>query len=60
MFCFVCLILRSGKGMQITRCGISTSHISGTIALCVEKYQCERWDQNTVGFIKINEQTTVK
>lgn len=46
--------------MQFTKLGSSTSYNSETIAHCIGKYLCEKWDQAALGFRKHDEQTAVK
>lgn len=58
LFSFV-LFLRRAIGMQFTRFGSSTSCISGIIALCVGKYQCENEIEMLLVSKNINEQTAV-
>lgn len=57
---FYLFVFRNGKGVQFIKWGSSTFYNSGTIAHCVRKYQCEKWDQTALSFRKHDEQTAVK
>lgn len=60
MFCFICLFSEVEKGCSLSNWESSTFYNSGTIAHCVRKYQCEKWDQTALSFRKYDEQTAVK